>query len=291
MSVKSTLLATGLVLALVLTAGCAMFTESITDTPEPTPSATPTATPTPTATATLTPTPTPTATPRPTPTATQTPTATPSARENWQQLLESHRQTLESAENWRAVLSYQFGGDKAARVNGERNTTIGVFIEGAERRRIVQIEGNRTDRYTAGADSPTYTRMNESGAISYVRDDREIRGTEFLQPPFGAQFLAGWDYTEETVQTDRGERLKLSAEGVKRMSQRNRDNVNGEVQSVSITVYVDEERGLIDRLDYRIAVKRDGGTVAAGFVFRIGDVGSYEVSQPPWFDEARDRTG
>ena len=291
MSGKSTLLATGLVLALVLTAGCAMFTESITDTPEPTPSATPTATPTPTATATPTPTATPTATPRPTPTATQTPTATPSARENWQQLLESHRQTLESAENWRAVLSYQFGGDKVARVNGERNTTIGVFIEGAERRRIVQIEGNRTDRYTAGADSPTYTRMNESGAISYVRDDREIRGTEFLQPPFSAQFLAGWDYTEETVRTDRGERLKLSAEGVERMSQRNRDNVNGEVQSVSITVYVDEERGLIDRLDYRIAVKRDGGTVAAGFVFRIGDVGSYEVSQPPWTDEARNRTG
>ena len=189
------------------------------------------------------------------------------------------------------MLSYQVDGDEAARVPGERNTTIGVFTEGSERRRIVRVENNRTDRYMPGADSPTYTRVNESGEISYERDDTEIQGTEFLRPPFDAQFLAGWEYTEETVRTDNGERLKLSAEGVERMSQQNRDNIDGKVQTVSIVVYVDEQRGLVERMEYRISVERDEGIVAAGFVFRVGDVGSWEVSQPPWFDEAQDRTG
>ena len=284
------------VTALVVLSGCAAFTESLTDTPAPTPTPTATATPTPTATPspspTPSPTPTPTATPTPSPTPTPTPTATPSPRENWEELLANHRSTLESADSWRGVFSGAFAGEEAALRESDRNFSVAVTVAGSERRRFLLREELRRDTYTQGPDAPTYTQINRSGEIDYSRDQSEVSLGEFLEPPFGAEFLAGWDYTaEESAQTDQGERLRLTADSVDAMSPDLREDVDGEVQDVSVTVHVDTERDLLTRIRYVITVERSEGLVTAAFIFSIDDVDSAQVVQPPWLDDARQETG
>jgi len=103
---------------------------------------------------------------------------------------------------------------------------------------------------------------------------------------------SGYDLTSvRTVGSGGVERLKLSASGVDRMSQQNRDRVDGEVIDATIEVYVDTEREIVTRIDYLLTVERSGGTVQAGFGYRMLDVGSYNLRQPTWLDEARNRTG
>lgn len=290
-------LATVVVVALVVLSGCAMFTESITPTAEPTPSATPspTPTPTPTATPTATPTPTPTATPTPTPTPTATPSPTPTPEpgftaEDWQSLLDRHSETLTGADSWRGGIVIRYSGDESALRDGEQNISIGGARNGDEKRRLLEFGNVSQDYYTAGSDDPTFVQFNNSGEVTYSRNDQAIEFPAF-ERPFGPEFLADFDLTDEgIVDTARGERRKLTVDDLSAVGERPRENLDGELTDVNLQIFLDPDGEVITTIAYELTLERESGSVTIRYEFVVLDVNSATVDRPDWLDEARDST-
>lgn len=283
-------LATLAVALLLLFAGCNAFTESITPTAAPTPTETPTATPSPT------PSPAPTATPSPTPspTPTEAPSDDTSSSEitegDWQQLLDSHKETITNADSWRGGIVVRFGGDKSALRDNEVNVTIAGAVRDDEKRRFTRFGPTRIEKYTAESEAPIYERTNQSGTISYSTTEEPFDFRPF-EEPFDAATLASFEFTDEgTVQTQQGERLKLSVSDPAQVGPEARSDLDGDITDVRLQVLIDTDRDVVTRMEYVVELERAEGTVVLRYEFALLDINNAVVDEPEWLDEAREQT-
>lgn len=137
-----------------------------------------------------------------------------------------------------------------------------------------------------------YLRMATDSGVVYRATERSpdavklvsssYSGTSYFDR-FGTQ--AGANFTPTGVREVNGTTLiVLEADG---------SNVSVEgganVTHYDATILVDEQ-GVVHRFETTVESERDGTTVRISFTMTISDVNGTAVEEPPWLDEARNRT-
>jgi len=262
-------------------------TASDATTATPSAAATPTPTPTATSTATATPTPTPTATP------TATPTPTPTPRPTLASLTTDQATALREAGSYTLRLDSRVS-NATTTVVSEQTHAVDVEAGSAhlrQRQRLVGRSNVTLVTETYRADDVIFVRSPLPGTNTTIYERRSPSesgvgtgaDTGNLSRP--GDLAARFDFDHERT-SDGDYRFTVDSP-----DQIEGNVTDGTVESVSVTVVVDDGTGLVTSVDYRLTATVDGDRVTVELERTLSGLGTTTVPGPDWLDEARERTG
>lgn len=197
-------------------------------------------------------------------------------------LNDSHTEAIESAGSYTLESNVSLTGEDSSLV---QNASGQVDLEN-DRQYVVQFAslfGNQTIyRYTA--DNTTYQRVEpESGETQYDT----TQGGQITSPAINTDNVDAFEWEQQGTETHEGvDVTRYEATGVANYSALPTDAGEGNVSDFSATLLVSAD-GVMHEYNVGYTQESSGSTQQVSLRYAASDVGSTTVEEPGWLDEAQ----
>lgn len=257
------------------------------------------ATATPTATATDTPAEDPGSTPTP---AGPTPTDEPPAGATFEETYEQSVDGMEERGSYTVDFEFESSG---ASGSAQGEGTIMIDLERQTTYQTLSVgsggQSSSIEYYLPPDENTLYMRFESGGREFYQTQSFSESGLSLFTDPVRSDANSGSSDVETgfeqlpefrdegVVQTEQGPLHKYVVDDPSQLDSATRDAYGGEVTELEIALFVDDDSGLPARYEFTLTVDPEGDagprTTTMTVVYR--NIGSTTVSQPGWYDEAK----
>lgn len=231
-----------------------------------------------------------------------TPTDEPPAGATFDETYEQSVDSMEQRGSYTVDYEFESSGESGS-AQGEGTIMIDLERQTMYQTLSVGSGGQSTSlEYYLPPDGDTlYMRFESGGRTFYQKQSFADSGVSFFTDPVRSNANSGSSDVETgfeqlpefrdegIVQTEQGPLHKYVVDDTSQLDAATREAYGGEVTELEIALYVDDDSGLPARYEFTLTVDPEGDagpqTTEMTVVYR--NIGSTTVSEPGWYDEAK----